>query len=822
MPFINIRNFNALIFKVLSFSILFLLINIVVYAQQTSHTVRAIRLSSDAAITLDGHLHEAIWSIATPATGFTVYEPEFGKKPFQETEVFFVYDDYGLYAGFRMHDNAPDSIFKDLSVRDNEGNTDCISLILSPSNDGQNGFLFEVTAAGVQIDSKIIMDGDDKSWDAVWYSKTAINDSGWSAEFLIPWSAIRFPNEEAQTWDINMMREVRRHREISTWHPVDKKRHGFLPQSGKLTGLDNLKTPVRLALMPYSSGYLQKLTNQEKASWTFNAGLDVKYGILNNYTLDVTLIPDFGQVRSDDEVYNFSPHEIRYNENRPFFTEGTELFNKAGIFYSRRIGSRPAGYHKVSGELKEGEQIVTNPAETQLINATKFSGRNSKGFAVGVFNAITAPSTATIVDTLGKERTIETQGFTNYNMVVFDQSLKNNSYVHFANTNLYRNDFLANVTATSFQIKDKGQRVAFTGEGRLSQRVVPEISENPGYQYGLYMSKINGNFRWRAGHSTTNRNYNPNDMGYMAVNNTSDVYGEIGYYQWKPGSKLLSYNSVLSASYNMLEEDFRFTYLQFNLRGVAVTVKQLWIGYGFEIVPTDFHDYYEARIPGRVFIQPGFTFLRLWTSPDYRKKFLVDLNASGWKSHDGIQQGYALNISPRLRLNSRALLLVSLNLNNELPSLGYADQLNVNDSTVVLFGHRNINTLTATLSGNYVVNTLSAFSLRIRHYWVRTQYLDYFQLPLSGYVEPFDYQGDYSFTVNYFNIDLTYSWNFAPGSYLNLVYKNAVFTRQNGLVQHHYLRNWDNIMESPANNSISVKLIYYFDYESIRKNRRKA
>jgi hypothetical protein len=818
--FINLKS-KTLIFNYLSILFILITTGATLQAQPGKPTVTAVRLPENVTITLDGYLNEAIWHEVKPATGFVVYEPAFGKKPYQETEVYFLYDDYGLQVGFKMHDNAPDSIYKDLSVRDNEGNTDWVALILSPANDGQNGFLFKVTAAGVQIDSKIIMDGDDESWDAVWYSKTAIVDSGWTAEFLIPWSALRFPNQSAQTWDVNIMREVRRYREVSTWHPVNKKIHGFLPQSGQLTGLNDLKTPVRLALMPYASGYLQKLTNQPNASWTFNAGLDVKYGILNNYTLDVTLIPDFGQVRSDDEVYNFSPHEIRYNENRPFFTEGTELFDKAGIFYSRRVGSRPAGYFNVYSNLQEGEQIVNNPAETQLINATKFSGRDSKGFAIGLFNAMTAPSNAVIADSLGNERNLETQGFTNYNMLLFDQSLKNNSYIHVANTNLYRHDFVANVTATSFQVKDKNQRIAFSGDGAVSQRVASELNADPGYRYGINISKIRGNLRWRVSHATINRHYNPNDMGYQAGNNTSNFYGEVGYYQWKPGRRLLSYNSVLSANYNMLEEDFRFTYLQFNLRGVAVTVKQLWIGYGFEIVPTDFHDYFEARIPGRVFIQPGFTFLRLWTSPDYRKKFLVDLNASGWKSHDGIQQGYTFNAGPRLRLNSRALLLFNVNLNVEKPSLGFADKISVNDTTIVLFGHRNINTVTSTISGNYIVSPQSAFTLRIRHYWVRTEYLDYFQLPLSGYLEPYEYNGDYSFTVNYFNIDLGYSWNFAPGSYLNIVYKNAVYTNNKGIVEHHYLRNWDAILEAPANNSISVKLIYYIDYESIRKNTRR-
>ncbi len=782
--------------------------------------VKAHRIPEGTKILLDGMPDEAIWGSAIPATGFVVYEPGFGTVAKQQTQASFLYNDYGLYAGLMMFDTAPDSIFTDLSVRDDEGNTDWIALLLSPANDGQNGYIFEVTAAGVQLDSKIIMDGeaDDLSWDAVWYSKTMINDSGWSAEILIPWSAIRFPNNAEQTWDLNLMREVRRYREQSTWSPVDRTRHGFLTQSGKLTDLKDLHTPVRLSLMPYGSAYLQKLTNSNEPSYTFNAGLDLKYGVLNNYTLDMTLVPDFGQVRSDDEIYNFSPHEVKYNDNRPFFTEGTELFTKAGIFYSRRIGKQPSGYYQVYNELETGDSILSNPQETQLINATKFSGRGSNGFAVGVFNAMTREARAHILDASGTEEYFVTQPFTNYNMVALDQSLPYNSYIHFANTNLSQKNYNANVAATAFQFKNRKQKHAFSGDGSWSRQNPIESNREEGYRYGFSLSRISGNIRWNVNHSVVSRDYNPNDMGYLTTTNVASISGSVGYYQFQPRRKMLNHHVVLFSSYNMLHQDYRFTYAQINLRANTTYKNRLSLGGSFEIVPTHMQDYYEARIPGRVFVQPGYLYFGTWLSPDYRKKFLVDLNVSGWKNNDTLQKGYSVSVSPRLRLSNRSIVVAGISLNQELPSVGYTDNAVFADSNIVLFGARNINTLTNTLSANYIVSPLSSFSLRIRHYWVTTHYLRYYALAESGHLVPTGFTGNYNFTLNIFNIDLGYAWNFAPGSYLNVMYKHALFRNEAYKVQTHYLRNWRDMLDSPANNSISVKLIYYIDYETIRRS----
>jgi hypothetical protein len=216
--------------------------------------------------------------------------------------------------------------------------------------------------------------------------------------------------------------------------------------------------------------------------------MDMKLGINESFTLDMILIPDFGQVQSDDRVVNLSPYEQYYDEKRAFFMEGTELFSKGDIFYSRRIGSSPINYSAAEDSLRTGEVVRDNPSEPQLINATKLSGKTSAGLGVGVINAMTAKTTATLRDTItGETRTTETGPFTNYNMMVVDKALNKNSYVSFANTNVYRGSdyYTANVSAIDFKLTDTTNTWSVSGIGAVSQKYKPDIENTFGHRYWL-------------------------------------------------------------------------------------------------------------------------------------------------------------------------------------------------------------------------------------------------------------------------------------------------------------------------------------------------
>ena len=213
------------------------------------------------------------------------------------------------------------------------------------------------------------------------------------------------------------------------WNNVDPEINGFVNQFGLLKNIVDVKPPLRLSFSPYLSTGVRSTPDADGFSteWLRSGGMDVKYGINESFTLDATLIPDFGQVISDNVVNNLTPYEVRFDEYRPFFTEGIDIFNKSGLFYSRRVGAIPSGYDSVEALAVSDPniEIVKNSARTQLYNAIKFSGRTTKKTGIGFFNAIAAPMHATIKDKSTEEKQkVQTELLTNYNILVLDQALK--------------------------------------------------------------------------------------------------------------------------------------------------------------------------------------------------------------------------------------------------------------------------------------------------------------------------------------------------------------------------------------------------------------
>ncbi|RZK53605.1 MAG: hypothetical protein EOO59_12320, partial [Hymenobacter sp.] len=368
------------------------------------------------AIKLDGVLDDAAWAAAPVASQFTQFRPHPGPTERLPTEVRVLYDDVAMYVGAKLVEVSPDSIRRELTQRDNIGNTDFFAFFLDPYRDHLNGYGFFVMSTGVQVDMRYSpANGEDAAWNAVWDSRVAPlpGGRGWSVEIRIPYSAIRFAQAPVQTWGVQFFRQRKADNQQFTWNPTRPEVDGFVNQWGELTNLENLHPPLRLSLTPYVSAYANHYPYNElgkrNMSTSFNGGADVKWGINESFTLDATLIPDFGQVLSDNQVLNLSPFEVQYQENRAFFTEGTELFNKGNLFYSRRVGAQPLGFGTAGGQRRRGEFVYQDPGVTRLLNATKVSGRTSKGLGIGIFNAVSAASYAVIQDSTGeRERTVLT------------------------------------------------------------------------------------------------------------------------------------------------------------------------------------------------------------------------------------------------------------------------------------------------------------------------------------------------------------------------------------------------------------------------------
>lgn len=778
--------------------------------------IEAYRISGS--ISVDGKLDEAEWANAKEATDFIQHEPYNGAAPSEKTSVKVLFDDKAIYIGARMYDSNPSKIYKELGQRDN-GNlkSDVFALFISPYNDGINYSEFIVSASGVQSDAKVTGENEDASWDAVWMSEVSFDDKGWVVEMKIPFSALRFSQNNIQNWGVNFLRMIKRYNEWSSWNFVSKTISSPFSQSGELEGIKDIKPPVRLSLSPYVSAYAEKFPVSKSLEYRMSGGLDLKYGISESFTLDMTLIPDFGQVKSDDRILNLTPYEVQYSENRPFFTEGTELFNKGEIFYSRRVGSKPVSYSKVYSLIDTSkERVIDNPIETKLINATKLTGRTSKGLGIGFFNAMTSNTFAVVEDTLGNKRKIQTQGFTNYNIIVLDQTLKNNSYISLANTNLNRPDdsYTANVTATDFTVRDKKNMYAISGIGALSQIFNDSISR--GYKSFIDLAKTGGNFKFNVWNNIESKHYNPNDMGYLQRPNEFSYGLSLDYNIFKPFWKLLNFYSSIGFNHESLFEPRLFKAANISADFRTSTIKRYYTtGIELAYYPKDVNDYDVPEKDGRKLVLPKRSYFRWFGSPDYRKPIAIDHGFSFWSADRMGQRGFNFNISPRIRFNDQFFVVYSYSQEYEYNAVGRVGEQNGN----IYMGKRDIVTIENAINAQFTFNAKSFINMKLRHYWRRYEYSDFYLLNIDGTLSPDNSLKDDNNSTNYFNIDLVYQWNFAPGSVLSIVWKNSI-DRSAKDIDYNYFNNVSDVWNSSQTNSFSFKLLYYLDYQTLRKNKR--
>ncbi|WP_266202920.1 DUF5916 domain-containing protein [Pontibacter kalidii] len=797
-------------------------------ASKTSKVMR-----TQVAPVLDGHLEPEVWQQVNPARNFYRYDPLNGKPSSQETEVYMLYDNDAVYIGALLRDTAPDSVLTQLGQRDSgENNSDMFGVYLDTYNDKQNAFAFLVSAAGVQTDIKHSQGSEDWNWDAVWESSVRTHEEGWTVEMRIPYSAIRFPEAEVQTWGVNFMRVIRRNREKSYWSHVDNSVSGLINQAGRVIGIEGVKAPVRLQFMPYVSGYVNHYSSKDSESdaknftHSVNGGMDVKYGINDAFTLDVTLIPDFGQTQSDNQVLNLGPFEVKYSENRQFFTEGTELFNKAGLFYSRRIGAAPVGRGQVADQLREGEEITRNPVETQLLNAAKVSGRTRRGLGIGLFNAFTGTTYATVEDSLGNTRQVLTDPFTNYNVFVLDQTLPRNSYVTFTNTNVTRASgfYDANVTGLRMRFADKNNMFALTTGGNLSQQYGKDEGNSVrlGHQYSVNVSKISGNLRYGINHNVESDTYDINDLGFLSNNNEVYTSASISYNFYQPVWKFLSWNNSFSVGHSMLYDPSKFISLDLSASSSVRFRNFTSLWGGLSVRPGERYNYFEARTFPQVFVQPPAVSSNIGFSSDYRRRFALDASTNYWRSRRYEQNSWSFSLSPRFRVNDKLSIVNGNSYSIDKRNIGFADKYeDAGQNTHILFGDRTLTTVSTTISSAYIFNERSGLTLNMRHYWSRAAYKEFFELTKQGLLQPTTAEQDvYTSAIsdinyNTFTMDLVYSWRFAPGSELRVVWKNFIEDRAN-TIENRYFDNMSNTFAVPQNNNFSVKLLYFIDYIALK------
>jgi len=399
-------------------------------------TVQVVRAISP--VVVDGQLDDEVWTRAPAATAFIQRDPDEGQPASELTELRLAYDEAAVYAGVRLHDREPSRISRQLSRRDDDAEADWFALLLDPHHDHLTGAIFRVSAAGVQGDAIIYNDtSDDDSWDAVWTSAVRVDEGGWTVEMRIPLSQLRFSPAASHTFGVNAMRQIHRKNEHAWLVHVPKTESGLASRMGHAIGFEGLAPRRTVELLPYVVSRAELIEPATRGD-PFNdgtrlfggAGLDVKYRVTSSLTLDGAINPDFGQVEVDPAVVNLTAFETFFQEKRPFFIEGANIFGNFGrggsnsfwgfnrsepiLFYSRRIGRSPQG--SADGDF------VSRPAASTILGAAKLTGKTAGGWSVGLLDAVTEREYARIV-TEGVDTRQQVEPLTNYLVARADREI---------------------------------------------------------------------------------------------------------------------------------------------------------------------------------------------------------------------------------------------------------------------------------------------------------------------------------------------------------------------------------------------------------------
>ncbi len=573
-----------------------------------SHATRA-----QGAVRMDGRLDEPDWATATPTDGFTQIEPAEGQPATSRTEVRVLYDDAYLYVGVRMQDTVRPRAR--LGRRDMDpGDSDWFKVFVDSYHDHRTAFGFEVNPAGVRRDEIRTIDTDDNSWDPVWDVATSVDSAGWTAELRIPFGQLRFPRGAQQTWGLQFERVTGRTHEdvLSTFIP--KSERGGVPLYGHLTGIEGVQPGRRLEILPYTlakSSFVDPGANPFRSNPDHRAaaGVDLLYGVTSNLTLNAAFNPDFGQVEVDPAVINLGVYETFFAEKRPFFIEGSEIFDFGAdgtsggqVYYSRRIGRVPT--------LVPPWPASDVPDITTILGAGKLSGK-AGGWSVGAIEAVTSKEEARYRTTTVPDGRFAVEPLSSYFAGRARREWRGGQSIlggiltsvnrDLASPEL-RNTLHAAAFAGGVDFRHEwGRRTwAAYGDGELShvqgstgailatqrrsnhyfQRpdathlgVDPAATALDGYSVNLQVRKQSGkHWRGRVGGALTSPKYEVNDLGFSYRTDRRDFQTDLTYLENRPGGFWRSWSTTASGR---LERNYAWepiqTYTTLNATGTALS-----------------------------------------------------------------------------------------------------------------------------------------------------------------------------------------------------------------------------------------------------------
>ena len=550
------------------------------------------------AVQIDGRMDEAAWQAATAFSDFRQIDPSEGQPASERTEARILIDDDAIYVAIRAFDREPGRIQKQLARRDDPIEGDLVEVILDSYHDHNSAFLFRLSPAGSRRDATMNANGgQDNSWDAVWEGSATLDGQGWTAEFRIPLSQLRYdPNSLNHTWGLQLTRKIARKAELNLLAFTPKNEQQGVHRFGHLTGLGKLPSPRRIELVPYA---LAKNENPRVASndpfrkrneIVPGLGADLKYGITSNITLDATINPDFGQVEVDPAVVNLSAFETFFPERRPFFIEGANIFrfgsmrtnnssNGYSFIHTRRIGRSPQRF--LGGP---GFTFVDAPLETTIAAAAKLTGRSAGGWSLGILDAVTTREEARYRDASGSDRRATVEPRANYFVGRLKRELRQgNTTVGVGATTVHRDLGEADLRPLFRRAAYVGgfdwnhawanRRYAFDGAivGTLNQGSAQSIEalqlspsryfQRPdreerlldptktslaGYVTEMTLAKLAGeHWRWSVTYHEFSPGFEINESGFLGTTDMRGLAPLISYSENKPGKYFRNWTQFL-------------------------------------------------------------------------------------------------------------------------------------------------------------------------------------------------------------------------------------------------------------------------------------
>ncbi len=745
--------------------------------------ITAVRINPHPPV-IDGKLDDAVWNEHdfTIARDFRQRDPDEGEAETESTLVVVAYDDNAVYFGIRCYDSKPEKITRQLVRRDRWSESDKIIVRIDPYHDHQTGNAFEVNASGVQRDYRMYEDNNiDYAWDGVWEANVHSEPWGWSAEMRIPYHCLRFTEKEAHTWGIDFVRVISRKAETTQWAFSPAGAGGRVSKFGHLTGLTGIRPAGRLEVLPYAVSNLEvgeaASGNPDGRRTYENTGVDLKYGLSSNLTLDATINPDFGQVELDSPVLNLSAFESYFSEKRPFFLEGSDLFRTDfQLFYSRRIGRQPSEYLWDAGYRHYDPDYsypVDRPNATTILGAAKLTGKLANGTSIGFLNAVTQEETEKYMTAGGITREGVVEPTANYSVMRVKQDIFGNSNIG-AMMTLASQDYHhpAMTGGVDWRLQ--------TGNGLWGLRGQTVFSRvdnvNTGFGLDVTAEKLAGkHIRGAVGGTIKDPHLQINRLGFTSRNDQQNAWGWIQYRtqdDWW----------IIRNSYNNFNTYFTWNYAGVNINkggnfNTYIEFLNNWsLGGGVSIQAERYSDL-ETRGNGlwEWPVHPTFSW---WASlnTDYRKKVSFRINpgsggdrgGSWWANYVGAEYRPRGNMEFSVGVNyhrsfngTRWITNWDHDGQDDTDKLAmFADLDNDRVSMYLTAGVMLTRNLSWQISGQGLISSLDYHNYR--------QYLGG-----NNYDPNVGYTGNHDGTYSALNSTMLVRWEYRPGSTIYFVWTRS-------------------------------------------------